>query len=67
MALSANVSKLQVFHFSPRYSDRAEDVYSEAQTSFLGESVPAVTHEKASESDAVSEAPADTVLEVPAK
>ncbi len=55
---SANVSKLQVFHFSPRYSDRAQEIYSEAQASFLGESVQAVTPEQASESDPVSEVPA---------
>ena len=64
---SANVRKLQVFHFSPRYSDRAQDVYNEAQASFLGESVQAAAPEQASESDTVSEAPADAVSELPAK
>ncbi len=55
---SAHVRKLQVFHFSPRYSDRPADIYSEAQAAFLGEFVQAVAPEQASESDAVSEAPA---------
>jgi ribonuclease Z len=32
----ARVRRLEVFHFSPRYDGRAEDIYAEARAAFLG-------------------------------
>jgi ribonuclease Z len=32
----AGVRRLEVFHFSPRYDGRAEEIYAEARTAFLG-------------------------------
>ncbi len=34
---SAHARELRVFHFSPRYAGRAEELYHEAQASFCGE------------------------------
>ena len=34
---SAHARELRVFHFSPRYAGRAEELYREAQASFCGE------------------------------
>ncbi len=39
---SAQVRELRVFHFSPRYAGRAEEMYREAQASFCGEPLQAV-------------------------
>ena len=33
----ANVKRLEVFHFSPRYADRREDIYREAEGFFRGQ------------------------------
>ena len=41
---SAHARKLRVFHFSPRYAGRAEELYREAQASFCGESLQAEPH-----------------------
>ncbi|RTZ98822.1 MAG: ribonuclease Z [Deltaproteobacteria bacterium] len=35
LAARASVKKYTVFHFSPRYSDRADDIYHEARAAFL--------------------------------
>ena len=36
----AEVRRLEVFHFSPRYEGRADRVYAEARAAFLGRSAP---------------------------
>ncbi len=38
---AAHARELRVFHFSPRYAGRAEELYREAQVSFCGESLQA--------------------------
>ena len=43
---AANAQKLHVFHFSPRYAGRAEEIYREAEASFRGESVEAAPQEE---------------------
>ena len=35
LAAMANVKNYTVFHFSPRYTDRVDDIYNEARTAFL--------------------------------
>jgi hypothetical protein len=30
------VRRLEVFHFSPRYEGRADEIYAEARAAFLG-------------------------------
>ena len=32
----ARVRRLEVFHFSPRYEGRADEIYAEARSAFLG-------------------------------
>ena len=50
---SAQVRELRVFHFSPRYAGRAEELYREAQASFGGESPPAAPPAERNEAGAL--------------
>ncbi|MCP4624683.1 MAG: ribonuclease Z, partial [bacterium] len=36
LARDAGVKKLKIFHFSPRYEGRADELYSEAENAFCG-------------------------------
>jgi ribonuclease Z len=40
LARAAGVKRLEVFHFSPRYDGRAEEIYAEAAAAFQGELAP---------------------------
>ncbi len=53
---SAHARELRVFHFSPRYAGRAEELYREAQASFCGESPPAAPQAEQGEAGALTPA-----------